>query len=99
MRPGAWSEVGFLGRRERLNEVLARDRQTLVELGVTCEELADKLESLLDAAEESLLEEDRIRCVIRVGPLRSSPRLVSRISQSVPPGARLFRGPRVPVQG
>jgi hypothetical protein len=49
MRRGAWSERGFLGRRERLDDVLARDRQTLLELGITPEELANKLESLIQA--------------------------------------------------
>lgn len=51
MRPGAWSESGFLGPDEKLEGVLARDRQTLLRLGVTQEELADDLALLIDAPE------------------------------------------------
>ena len=49
MRPGAWSGAGFLGERERLDEVLARDERTLTELGVTCNELAEGLSLLIEA--------------------------------------------------
>jgi hypothetical protein len=52
MRPGGFSQSGFLGEHERLEDVLAADAQTLVELGVTTDELADSLERLLDAAEQ-----------------------------------------------
>lgn len=50
MRPGVLSQAGFLGEHERLEEVLARDAHTLVELGVTYEELAEKLDGLLRIA-------------------------------------------------
>ena len=50
MRPGALSQRGFLGKNEKLSEVLARDAQTLKDLGVTFEEFADRLETLIRAA-------------------------------------------------
>jgi len=49
MRPGAWSDCGFLGATERLSDVLAADERTLCELGVSCEELAGTLTLLLEA--------------------------------------------------
>jgi hypothetical protein len=49
MRPGCWSEAGFLGQNERLDEVMDRDDRTLKELGLTYEELATALEKLLEA--------------------------------------------------
>jgi hypothetical protein len=52
MRPGGFSQSGFLGEHERLEDVLATDAQTLAELGLTAEELAAPLDRLLDAAEE-----------------------------------------------
>jgi hypothetical protein len=51
MRPGALSQTGFLGEAESLHKVLAHDSQALAELGVTCEELAARLDALLGAAE------------------------------------------------
>jgi hypothetical protein len=51
VHPGAWSEEGFLDETESLNEVLARDERTLAELGVTCDELADDLSLLIEAAD------------------------------------------------
>jgi hypothetical protein len=51
MRPGAFSQAGFLGEDERLEGVLAADARTLEELGLTAEELAAPLDRLLDAAE------------------------------------------------
>lgn len=53
MRPGILSQDGFLGEHERLDEVLARDAKTLVELGVTYEDLAEKLDELLRPAVKS----------------------------------------------
>lgn len=50
MRPGAWSQSGFLGPTERLEDVLAADARTLDELGVTGEDLVDALVLLTDAA-------------------------------------------------
>jgi hypothetical protein len=49
MRPGAWSECGFLGERESLREVLDSDAATLIELGVTAKALADTLGLLIRA--------------------------------------------------
>ena len=49
MRPGVWSDVGFLGPHERLEEVLSADAQKLVELGVTAPQLGDPLALLLEA--------------------------------------------------
>lgn len=51
MRPGEFSQAGFLGEHERLEEVLARDARALEEENLSAHELADALERLLDAAE------------------------------------------------
>jgi len=62
MRPGAWSGEGFLGATESLEALLARDAQTLSELGITPERIAAALENVLLEAmrqEESLPWEDR----------------------------------------
>ena len=53
MRPGAFSQSGFLGERERLEDVLAADALTLGELGLTAAELAAPLDRLIDAAERA----------------------------------------------
>ncbi len=49
MRPGSFSQVGFLGPNERLADVLARDSATLSRLGVTGDQMADALEALIAA--------------------------------------------------
>ena len=49
MRPGAWSECGFLGEAESLRDVLESDAATLAELRVTAKELADTLGLLIRA--------------------------------------------------
>jgi hypothetical protein len=49
MRPGAWSEKGFLGPDESLTEVIERDAGTVRTMGLTYEDLADGLEQLLTA--------------------------------------------------
>jgi hypothetical protein len=49
MRPGAWSECGFLGEAESLGDVLASDAAALAELGVTATALADTLGLLIRA--------------------------------------------------
>jgi hypothetical protein len=49
MRPGAWSDVGFLGLHERLEDVLQADALTLAELGLTASELAEPLALLIQA--------------------------------------------------
>jgi hypothetical protein len=53
MRPGAFSQGGFLGSGESLEEVLASDARTLVELGLSGEDLTVPLERLLDVLDES----------------------------------------------
>ena len=52
MRPGAYSDGGFLGGTESLELVLAQDEQTLIKLGVTFEKIADELEKIVKAALE-----------------------------------------------
>ncbi len=44
MRPGAWSQMGFLGCLESLEVVIAQDNQTLKALHISCEQIADALE-------------------------------------------------------
>jgi hypothetical protein len=51
MRPGAFSQRGFLGEHEQLEDVLGADARTLADLKLTAEDLADPLDRLLDAAE------------------------------------------------
>lgn len=58
MRPGAYSEAGFLGFEESLESVLAQDEQTLTKLSVTFEKIADDLERILKAALE---QEDKLQ--------------------------------------
>lgn len=50
MRPGAWSVDGFLGDRERLEDVLAADQRTLESLGLTRAEIVEPLQVLCQAA-------------------------------------------------
>jgi hypothetical protein len=52
LRPGAWSEMGFLGADESLEEVLARDAETMVRLGLSYDELADALDEVMTAVLE-----------------------------------------------
>jgi hypothetical protein len=60
MRPGEFSQAGFLGEHERLEEVLARDARTLEEAKLLPDELADALERLLDAAEDARRRSARV---------------------------------------
>jgi tetratricopeptide (TPR) repeat protein len=50
MRPKAWSEAGFLGGKERLDQVIAEDDRTVERLGITHAQIADQLDRVLDAA-------------------------------------------------
>jgi hypothetical protein len=50
MRPGRWSHSGFLGEKESLQEVIARDDQTLARLGVSHAQIAGALDRLLASA-------------------------------------------------
>jgi hypothetical protein len=56
MRPGRWSEGGFLGNDERLEDVLAADARTLAELGLTREEIVEPL-ALLTTAPNTIITE------------------------------------------
>jgi hypothetical protein len=49
MRPGAWSDGGFLGPDESLTEVIERDASAIKILGLGYEQFADGLERLLSA--------------------------------------------------
>jgi hypothetical protein len=50
MRPGAYSDKGFLGPDESLEEVIRRDEMTLRDMRITYEEIADAISRLLDDA-------------------------------------------------
>jgi hypothetical protein len=52
MRPGAYSEKGFLGQLESLEYVVSQDTQTLNMLGVSFEQIADALENILRCVED-----------------------------------------------
>ena len=52
MRPGAFSEGGFLGHNESLEAVLASDAHALDELGLSSAALADALEEILQRARD-----------------------------------------------
>ena len=56
MRPGGFSSVGFLGPTESLEAVLARDDQTLKELGLSHDQVANALEDVLRSAFEQRAE-------------------------------------------
>lgn len=58
MRPGAWSEGGFLGQDERLEDVLAADQRALAELGITREEIVEPLALLVTAPSTVIAEVD-----------------------------------------
>jgi hypothetical protein len=61
MRPGAWSECGFLGEAESLRDVLDADAATLAELAVTAETLADTLGLLVRATDATFARRFRDR--------------------------------------
>lgn len=50
MRPGVFSQVGFLGPHESLRQVLEADAQALAELGVSTGTLAERLGQILETA-------------------------------------------------
>jgi hypothetical protein len=50
MQPHRWSEAGFLGSGDALQQVIATDQATLEQSGVSHEQIAAKLDELLDAA-------------------------------------------------
>jgi len=53
MRPGAFSLSGFLGPNEKLDEVMLHDDKIVSELNITHEELAQRLEELIDVGERA----------------------------------------------
>jgi hypothetical protein len=53
MRPGAWTVSGFLAADASLAEVLAADKCRLAELGVSAQELGERLRDLLDRGSRS----------------------------------------------
>jgi len=61
MRPGNFSQTGFLGPDESIRQVLDIDARALGELGVTARMLAERLGELLEAAVASK------RTVTRIG--------------------------------
>jgi hypothetical protein len=50
MRPGSFSQAGFLGPHESLRQVLDADAQSLAELGVSTRTLAELLGQILEGA-------------------------------------------------
>ena len=67
MRPGAFSQRGFLGEHERLADVLGADAGTLAELGLSREDLAGPLDRLLDAGEAARGRSARIDDRLDIG--------------------------------
>jgi hypothetical protein len=53
LRPGGFSQLGFLGPGERFEEVVARDAARLAQLGVSYDDLAGRLEAVLERGEEN----------------------------------------------
>ena len=53
MQPGAWFTHGFLLADTSLTEVLRRDAQTLAEMGVTAQQVGQRLAELLEPAATS----------------------------------------------
>ncbi|MBN2052648.1 hypothetical protein JW756_04040 [Candidatus Woesearchaeota archaeon] len=49
MMPGMLSSGGFLGRNEKLEDVLREDDKTVKKLGLTHEKIADRIAYLIDA--------------------------------------------------
>src|SRR5690242_4224484 len=64
MRPGGFSQSGFLGEGERLEEVLAADAAVLARLGLDTAALVAPLDDLLASAEASRLRLAREGAVV-----------------------------------
>ena len=56
MRPGAYSEKGFLGRSESLEAVIAHDDQALKTLGISHGQIADALERILTSVDDQIAQ-------------------------------------------
>jgi tetratricopeptide (TPR) repeat protein len=73
MRPGQWSRAGFLGEREALRDVIARDREALTPLAVTPSQIGEALDRLVsravDASRAQLIraQQELIRELVRSG--------------------------------
>lgn len=52
MRPNGYSTKGFLGPYERLDTVVAQDAERLAALGLTHQQLADAIQSILEPARD-----------------------------------------------
>ena len=73
MRPGAMSRMGFLGFSESLEVVLAQDNQILKALHISCEQIAEALEKILQSVldqENKLRKENFQEWLKREGQLR-----------------------------
>ncbi len=73
MRPGAMSRMGFLGFSESLEVVLAQDNQILKALHISCEQIAEALEKILQSVldqKNKLLEENFQEWLKREGQVR-----------------------------
>lgn len=66
MRPGAFSQRGFLGPNERLRDVLQQDAETLAALGVRYEQIADGLQGLIERALASSARRVRVGSLFSV---------------------------------
>ena len=92
--PGRSSDSGFLGRKERLADVIASDTKVLEELRVTHNALADKLDNILLAARDQLrnkrVGDDELFCT-------RCPAIRARNSEPPDPGPPILRGSRRPA--
>jgi len=52
MRPGQYSQGGFLGLNESLEAVISKDKRTLEKLGVTYDQIANSLEKIITEVRE-----------------------------------------------
>lgn len=55
MRPGAWSQQGFLGENESLLSVIAEDRRVLEQVGIPSTQIALQIEQTLQEAKKQRL--------------------------------------------
>jgi hypothetical protein len=52
MRPGQYSQGGFLGLNESLENVVSQDEQTLVKFGINHEQISSTLERIIETVHE-----------------------------------------------
>ncbi len=60
MRPGRLSDDGFLGLDESLRDVIREDTETLKILGVTHEQVADRLEKLVLSVSKGIISAEEL---------------------------------------